>query len=147
MTENEKNDLFYLCSLIEYTGRYTKNRRGNIVAKLGADGIKRNFRDAEVNHCLSMQQVCDELIEMYQVDMGDFDTITSCKYQIPAVTDIGRLYCQIILDCAKNGDELQELERVFSSFISDAISDFGTDLYYQNPSYLEASYREGTLLE
>ena len=28
----EKNDLFYVCSLIEYVGRRTKNRRGDVVA-------------------------------------------------------------------------------------------------------------------
>lgn len=36
---------------------------------------------------------------------------------------------------------------VFSSFISDAISNFRSDLYYQNPDYLECCYREGHLLE
>ena len=32
-------------------------------------------------------------------------------------------------------------------FISDAISNFNSDLYYQNPDYLERSYREGKLLD
>lgn len=36
---------------------------------------------------------------------------------------------------------------VFASFISDAISNFRSDLYYQNPDYLEWCYREGHLLE
>ena len=31
--------------------------------------------------------------------------------------------------------------------ISDEISRFDTDLYYQNPSYLECSYQEGYLLD
>ena len=34
MGEKEKNDLFYVCSLIEYVGRRTKNRRGDVVAAL-----------------------------------------------------------------------------------------------------------------
>ena len=45
------------------------------------------------------------------------------------------------------GAELQELIKIFSSFISDKISDFKTDLYYQNPDYLEWSYREGKWLD
>ena len=45
------------------------------------------------------------------------------------------------------GAEVQELIKIFSSFISDKISDFKTDLYYQNPDYLEWSYREGKLLD
>jgi len=30
MSEEEKNNLFYVCSLIEYVGRRTKNRRGDV---------------------------------------------------------------------------------------------------------------------
>ena len=50
-------------------------------------------------------------------------------------------------DCAEKGKEVDELMKIFSSFISDKISDFQTDVYYQNPSYLECSYREGYLLD
>ena len=52
----------------------------------------------------------------------------------------------MIEDCAKQGEEVQELINIFSSFISDKISEFNTDLYYQNPDYLEWSYRDGKLL-
>ncbi len=34
MSENEQNNLFYVCSLIEFVGRKTKNRRGNVVAAM-----------------------------------------------------------------------------------------------------------------
>lgn len=49
--------------------------------------------------------------------------------------------------CTNNIKEVEELMKIFSSFISDEISNFNTDLYYQNPSYLEWSYMEGKLLE
>lgn len=38
--------------------------------------------------------------------------------------------------------EGEELIKIFSSFISDEISNFKTDLYYQNPDYLKCSYNE-----
>ena len=34
MSEKKKNDLFYVCSLVEYVGRKTNNRRGDIVAAM-----------------------------------------------------------------------------------------------------------------
>lgn len=40
MTAERRNDLFYVCSLIEYIGRVTKNRRGAVVGALGARGIE-----------------------------------------------------------------------------------------------------------
>ena len=76
-----------------------------------------------------------------------FDTITGCKYSVPSFMDIGKLYSIMIEDCAKPGEEIQELLKIFSSFISDEISNFNTDLYYQNPDYLEWSYREVKLLD
>ena len=147
MTEKERNDFFYVCSLIEYTARQTKNKRGVIVKALGEDGIDKQLYDAEVNHCLSFEQVSDEIIEQYNIPQGDFDTITDCKYSIPGFMDIGKLYSILIEDCAEPGQEIKELIEIFSSFISDKISDFNSDLYYQNPSYLECSYRAGYLLD
>lgn len=147
MTEKEKNDLFYVCSLIEYIARQTKNKRGAIIHALGRKGVEKQLSDAEVNHCLSFEQVSDEIIEQYKIQEGDFDTITGCKYTIPSYLDIGKLYSTMVEDCAEPGREVDELLKIFSSFISDKISDFQTDIYYQNPSYLECSYKAGYLLD
>lgn len=147
MTDKEKNDIFYVCSLIEFTARQTKNRRCVIVEALGEKGIEKQLYDAEVNHCLSFEQVSDEMIAQYHIEQGEFDTITDCKYTIPSFMDIGKLYGIMIEDCAEEGNEVSELMNIFKSFISDEISDFQTDVYYQNPSYLECSYRAGHLLD
>lgn len=147
MTDKQRNDFFYVCSLIEYTARKTNNRRGAIIDALGKDGILKQLKDAEVNHCLSFEQVSDEIIDIYGIKPGDFDTITNCKYTIPGFMDIGRLYSIMIEDCAKSGEEVNEMIKIFKSFISDEISNFKTGVYYQNPDYLEWSYREGRLLD
>ena len=147
MTEIERNDFFYVCSLIEYIARQTKNRRRVIVEALGKEGIEKQLYDAEVNHCLSFEQGSDEVIERYKIPEGDFDTITECRYEVPSFMDIGKLYSILIEDCAEPEREVDELIKIFSSFISDKISDFQTDIYYQNPSYLECSYRAGYLLD
>lgn len=147
MTVDEKNDLFYVCALIEFIARKTTNKRGDIVRAIGERGLRKQLRDAGVNHCLSFEQVSDEVIEAYDIKNGNFDTISDCKYSVPSFLDIGKLYSIMIIDCAEPGDEVEELIQIFQSFISDEISDFSTDLYYQNPDYLEWSYREGRLLE
>ncbi len=147
MTDKERNDYFYVCALIEYIARETRNHRSDIVNALGENGVKKLLHDAEVDHCLSFEQVSDEVIEQYKIKNGDFDTITDCKYSVPSYLDIGKLYSVLIEGCATPGNEIQELMKIFSSFISDEISDFSTDLYYQNPDYIEWSYREGKLLD
>lgn len=147
MTENEKNDFFYVCSLIEYIARKTKNHRGKIVQRIGEAGIEKLLKDAEVNHCLSFEQVSDEVIDYYRIKEGDFDTVSNCKYTVPGYQDIGKLYSILIEDCAEKGAEVKELMQIFCSFISDAISNFNSDLYYQNPNYLECCYKEGKILD
>lgn len=144
------NDLFYVCSLIEYTARQTTNRRGAIVKALGIEGIEKQLHDAPVNHCLTFEQVSAEITEWYHIENGDFDTITHCKYTVPSYLDIGKLYAIIIemlpelRPQTKTTSEL--VYDVFSSFLSDEISRFSTDCYYQSPNYLAWSYLEGRLL-
>ena len=147
MTAKEQNDYFYVYALIEYIARETHNHRGDIVKAIGRKGIEKLLYDAEVNHCLSFEQVSDEVISYYKITNGEFDTISDCKYPVPSYLDIGKLYSIMIEDCAAPGEEVQELINIFSSFISDEISRFQTDLYYQNPDYIECSYREGKLLD
>lgn len=147
MTTDTENNIFYVCSLIEYTARKTQNHRSVVVQSLGRQGVEKQMRDAGVNHCLSFEQVSDELIEFYKIPHGDFDTITMCKYSVPGFQDIGSLYSTMVLDCAAEGKEAEEMIKIFTSFISDEISDFKTGLYYQNPNYLECCYREGYLLD
>ena len=147
MTNQKRNDYFYVCALIEYISRATRNHRGDVVRTIGKKGIEKLLYDAQVNHCLSFEQVSDEVIEYYKIKEGTFDTISDCHYDVPSYLDIGKLYSIMIEDCAKPGEEVQELINIFQSFISDAISNFNSDLYYQNPDYLEWSYREGKLLD
>jgi hypothetical protein len=49
-------------------------------------GIERQLRLAEVNHCLSFEQVSDELIEDLNIPDGDFDTAAECRYTFPSAS-------------------------------------------------------------
>ena len=65
MADSEKNDLFYVCSLIEYVARITQNKRGVVANCLGHNGVVKELKDAGVNHSLSFEQVGEEVIERY----------------------------------------------------------------------------------
>lgn len=147
MTEKRKDDIYYVCTMIEYVARATNNRRRDIVKKLSKKSIEHQLKVAEVNHCLSYEQVSDEWIEQYGIIEGTFDTIKKCKYTVPSVNAIGRVYHQLVIDTMEENGEVQAIIDVFSSFISDEISDFNSSVYYSNPDYLKCSYKEGFLLE
>ena len=146
MTEKQKNDVLYVCSLIETIARKTKNHRQDVIRHFTKAGIERQRRLAEVNHCLSFEQVSDELIEDLNIPDGDFDTAAECRYTVPSATSIGMLYQGLVLSTMKDEDAAQAILDVFSSFITDEISDFNSNVYYTNPDYLRCSYLEGKML-
>ena len=140
------NDLFYVCSLIEFTARMTHNKRRVIVESLGIEGIKKELHDAPVNHCLTFDEAGSEIAERYGIKNGDFDTVTDCKYKVPSYQDIGKLYAIIIERLTDDYDIPNRVYNVFASFISDEISRFSTGLYYENPDYIRCCYEEGKIL-
>ena len=146
MTKKQKDDIYYVCSLIEFIARKTKNHRQDVIRHFSKVDVERQLRLAEVNHCLSFEQVADELIEDYGVSDGDFDTVKECRYDVPSFLSIGMLYQELVLSTMKNEDAAQGIIDVFSSFISDEISDFNSNVYYTNPDYLRCSYLEGKML-
>lgn len=147
MNDKRKDDIYYVCTMIEYISRITNNRRGDVVKKLSRKDIEHQIKAAEVNHCLSYEQVADEWIEQYEIEKGVFDTIKNRRYEIPTVNAIGRVYQQLVIETAEENEESQAIIDVFSSFISDEISNFNSNVYYSNPDYLRCSYIAGALLE
>lgn len=128
---SRKNDLFYVASLIEYIGRATSNRRGDVVKCVGIDGMRRLFENACVNHCLSFKQVSDETIEEHSISNGTFLMVTTTGFKIPSHTEIGRVYARLVEDLESDPERYPErLYEVFQSEISNAISDFSTSFYF-----------------
>lgn len=146
MTKKQKDDIYYVCSLIEFIARKTKNHRQDVIRRFSKADVERQLRLAEVNHCLSFEQVADELIEDYGISDGDFDTVKECRYDVPSFLSIGMLYQELVLSTMKTEDAAQGIIDIFSSFISDEISDFNSNVYYTNPDYLRCSYLEGKML-
>ena len=140
------NDLFYVCALVEYIARQTKNHHLVIAEALGVEGIRKLLKDAPVNHCLSFEQVSAEVVAAYHIPQGEFDAISQAKYTVPNFQDIGKLYAILIEMTAGEKTTAQAAFDLFSSFLCKALSNFNSDLYYQNPDYLAWCYREGKIL-
>lgn len=72
MDEKRKDDIYYVCTMIEFVARATKNRRKDVVKRLSRKNIEHQLKVAEVNHCLSYEQVSDEWIEQYGIETGNY---------------------------------------------------------------------------
>jgi transcription initiation factor IIE alpha subunit len=147
MTKEEKNDLIYVCSLIEYIARFTKNRVVDIVKILGKKELKRQLYLAEVNHCLSFEQVANEIIEEFDIEQGSFDSVGNCKYKVPSYIAIGKDYQRLIEDVSNGKSIVDTLYEVMTSFISEEIANYNSSLYYSSRKYLKACYEAGMILD
>ena len=143
---DKSNDLFYVCSLIEYIGRERKLRRADVVKGLGVDVLRRIYRYADTFHCEQIAKVADDFITMRSLPTGDFDNVGSCRYAVPSYWDIGAVYARLIEDVLDDADPIDKLVEVYTSWMSDAISRFNSDLFYQPRGYIAECYRAGEIL-
>ena len=143
-----ENDLFFVCSLIDYIGRKTKNYRSTVVNALGMQELQHLYDYADVYHCENIDKVSDELIEKYHIEEGYFDNIATARYSIPSHWDIGKVYQRLILDVAHTigSDVISTLMTVYNSWITRKIDNYNSSMYYENPSYLFESYKAGAVL-
>lgn len=146
--DKKDNDLFYLCGLIDYMARKTKNERSYIVNRLGRERLEKIYDLADVYHCDNIDRVSDDFIEESDIKNGTFDNVKECGYAIPSHWDIGKVYKRLVKKVAEEDgiDTISALIKVYNSFISPKIDDYNSSVYYENPSYIYESYREGSLL-
>ena len=139
------SDLFYTCSLIEYIGRKQKQKRETVVKLLGRETIRRIYRYADVFHCEPIAKTADDFIHICNIPVGTYDNLEKAKYQIPDYWTIGEVYERLIEDVSEDSTEaiVDTIMAVYSSWISDAISNYNTDFYYQSREYICQCYTEG----
>ena len=139
------SDLFYTCSLIEYIGRKQKQKRETVVKLLGRETIRRIYRYADVFHCEPIAKTADDFIHICNIPVGAYDNLEKAKYEIPDYWTIGEVYERLIEDVSEDSTEaiVDTIMAVYSSWISDAISNYNTDFYYQPREYICQCYTEG----
>jgi hypothetical protein len=142
------NNLFFLCSLIEYIGRKTKNHRKVIVNAIGKENLQHIFDLADVYHSENMDKLAFELTDKHNIEDGIFDNIESAKYSIPTHWDIGKVYKRLIIYICQNNKNplIDTLSEVYNSWLSRKIEDFNSSIYYESPEYLFQSYLKGESL-
>lgn len=145
MEKIEENDLFFVCSLIEYIARKTKNTKKYIVQKLGKDKINKIYDLAEVYHSENIDKVTDELIKEFNIDEGNY--VLNIKNGKPTFWELGRIYQRLILKKDKNPSLfIDNLIELFSSFIILKLDNYESSLYYENPDYLYECFLKGKIL-
>lgn len=139
------SQLFYTCSLIEYIGRLQKRKRSDVVVRMGKEVLMRVYNHADVLHCEPIQKVAEEFILICDIDKGDYDNVSEAKYNIPDYWTIGEVYERLIEDVG-GSDIIAVLMEVYNSWISEAISNYNSDFYYQSREYIHQCFHDEEII-
>ena len=139
--DNKLNDLFFVCSLIEYVARKTKNERKAVVNALGRKGLEHYYDLAEV-------YVTSEIIDKYHISVGKYDNVAKAEDNIPTHWDIGKVMQRLVFKVSEEShkDVISSLIEVYNSWIVPKIDNYNSSMYYENTSYQYASYCAGRAL-
>lgn len=148
MESKNSNNLFFVCSLIEYIARKTNNTKEYIVKKMSKALIEKIYSLAEVYHSDNIDKVSDEIISECQIKNGNYDIFTKTENEnLPSYWDMGRVYQRLIAMCSKDESEyIDKLLEILTSWIIKEFDNYDSSLYYENPSYIYECYREGKIL-
>lgn len=143
--DKKSNDLFYVCSLIDYIARKTTNKRSYIVNSLGKNKIEKIYDLADIYHSDNIDRVADDFIISSNIENGNFDNISEAKFAIPSHWDIGKVYKRLIIGVSesKNMPVVDALIEVYNSFITEKIDNYNSSFYYEVPTIILESYLNG----
>lgn len=143
----EKNDLYFLCYMIERVARKIHQRNSYVVNNIGKENLYHLISVANVLHCENPLQVEEEWVDDYSLKAGDFDILDVDRElvrDIPRPTQMGKVYQRLIIDTLlPNEDYVEGLIRVYNNDICKTIDNYNASAYYE-PSYVVArAYNDG----
>lgn len=151
LNNEEKDNLYYLCCIIEYLGRMTNNKRDYIVNKVNRKNIEYIYENAQVLHCESIQSVCQQIIEECTIENGTYNIKDYSIDEPPRALAIGKLYSKLILALLEENNYkdniIDKTIEVLSSWLVFKITNFSSSLYYSVIEYLKECYMEGKILD
>ena len=143
--KQSENDLFYVCSIIEYIARKTNNKKKYVIEHIGKEKIDKLFDLAEIYHSENIDKVSDEIIKISNIKKGNYKL--NLIENKPTFWDVGRVYQRLIIMIDNDKETfINNLLKVMNSWIIEKIDDYKSNLYYENPGYIYECYKEGKIL-
>lgn len=143
LSEKLFSDVFYTSSLIEQISRDKLLPRRDIVNFIGRERLAHLLSYAQTFHCEVLEKTAFDVETNYNIPNSTFDCVGKCKYTVPSAWDIGKVYARLIDSAFCGGEVVDTMCKVFNSFISDAISNFNSDFFYQSAQYIYECYKAG----
>jgi len=143
----EKNDLYFVCYMIERVARHIHQRNRYVVNAIGKAGLYHLLSVANVLHAENPLKVEDDLIKEYDLKSSDFDITNVDKdlaEKIPTALEMGKVYQRLIVDTMNSKEDYVDgILRVYNNELCDVIDNYNCSAFYE-PSYVIArAYQAG----
>lgn len=143
----EKDDLFFICYMIERVARHLHQKNKYVVNTIGKTGLTHLISVANVLHSENPLKVQADWIEQYNLKPGDFDITNVDKEladRIPTELEMGSVYKRLILDTMDTKEDFVDgIIRVYNNDLCEVIDNYNCSAFYE-PSYVIArAYQNG----
>ena len=145
--EIKKNDVYFICYMIERVARKLHQRNKYVVNKIGKGQLEHLISVANVLHAENPLAVEDDWIKEYDLAKGNVD-VTAVDPElvtiIPSATQMGKVYQRLVYDTMQPEEsEVEGIIRVYNDEICEMIDNYNCSAYYE-PSYVIArAYQNG----
>ena len=143
----ERDDLFFICYMIERVARLIHQRNKYVVNTIGRDGLYHLISVANVLHSEKPLKVEDDWVKEYSLQSGDFDITKVDKElaeRVPTALEMGNVYKRLIVHTMNSKEDYVDgIIRVYNNEICDVIDNYNGSAFYE-PSYVIArAYQAG----
>lgn len=143
----EKNDVYFICYMIERVARRIHQHNSYVVNKIGKKNLEHLVSVANVLHSENPLAVEENWIKEYMLEEADFniaDVDSELVATIPSALQMGKVYQRLIYDTIQPEEtEVEGIIRVYNNEICDVIDNYNCSAYYE-PSYVIAkAYQNG----
>ena len=145
--EISKDDVYFVCYMVERIARKLKQPKKNIVNAIGHDELVKVLSLSDVLHSENPLAVEADWTDAYNLKFGDYDVTKGypelCS-SIPTATQMGKVYKRLIFDTLQpNEDYADAIIRVYNNPICEVIDNYNTSAYYEPSYYIARSYNLG----
>lgn len=145
--EIDRDDLYFICYMIERVARKLHQRNQYVVNTIGKDALYHLLSVAGALHCENPLQVEMDWIDNYHLEKGNVDVTKvdeTLAKTVPSAAQMGKVYVRLIENTAgRKEDYVDGILRVYNNPICETIDNYSNSAYYE-PSYVIAkAYLEG----
>ena len=143
-----KDDVYFVCYMIERIARQLKQPKKYIVNAMGHDELVNKLSLADTLHSENPLAVEADWTNEYNLQPGDYDVTKvdpNLCTNIPTSTQMGKVYKRLVIDTLQPGEDYADaILRVYNNPICDIIDNYNTSAYYEPSQYIARSYYAGS---